>query len=60
MLQGGKKSRRVRVLIDSRAKANYLKRRLVVEMGIPALDRLTTSLASPNREPIYTYGNYEV
>jgi hypothetical protein len=49
--------RRVRALVDSGAKANYIKRKLALDMGIPLILRVTP-LTSPKGKRIHLYRDY--
>ena len=48
---------RVRALVNSGIEANYIKRRLALDIGIPLILR-ATSLFSLEERRIYLYGDY--
>jgi hypothetical protein len=58
ILKVGKEERRVKALVDSGAEANYMKRRLAMEMNIPAIKGETTPLVSPKGRKIYSYADH--
>jgi len=49
--------RRVRALVDSGAEANYIKRKLALDIGIPLILRVTP-LTSPEGRRIHLYRDY--
>jgi hypothetical protein len=55
ILKVGKEERRVKALIDSGAEANYIKRRLAIEINIPVIKGEITPLVSLKGRKIYSY-----
>jgi hypothetical protein len=53
-----KEEHRVKALVDSGIKANYIKRRLAIEINIPVIKGETTPLISPKGRKIYSYMDY--
>jgi hypothetical protein len=58
ILKVRKEERRVKALIDSGIKANYIKRRLAIKMNILVIKRETISLVSLKGRRIYSYIDY--
>jgi hypothetical protein len=58
ILKVRKEEHRVKALIDSGVKANYIKRRLAIEMNIPVIKGETTPLVSLKGRKIYSYVDY--
>ena len=58
ILKVGKEERRVKALVDSGVEANYIKRRLAIEINIPVIKGEITPLISPKRRRIYSYADY--
>jgi hypothetical protein len=58
VLKTGIEEYRVRALVDSGAKVNYLKRRLAIEINTLVIGRGTTPLVSLDRKRIYSYIDY--
>ena len=54
----GKEEHRVKALVDLGAEANYIKRRLIIEMNILVIKGETTPLVSPKGRRIYSYVDY--
>ncbi len=50
--------RRVKALINSRAEANYIKRRLAIEINAPEFKGSNTPLVLPDGRRIYSYADY--
>jgi hypothetical protein len=57
-LKVGKEERRVKALVDSGVEANYMKKRLAIEINIPVIKGETTPLVSPKGRKIYSYADY--
>ena len=58
ILKVGKEERRVKALVDSGVEANYIKRRLAIEINILVIKGETTPLISLKGRKIYSYVNY--
>jgi hypothetical protein len=58
ILKVRKEEHRVKALIDSGVEANYIKRRLAIEINIPVIKGETTPLISPKGRKIYSYVDY--
>ena len=58
ILKIGIKEYRVKALVDSGAKVNYLKRRLAIEINALIIKGGITSLVSLDKKRIYSYINY--
>jgi hypothetical protein len=58
VLKTGIEERRVRALVDSGAKVNYLKRRLAIEINALVVGGGTTPLVSLDGKRIYSYIDY--
>ena len=58
ILKVRKEERRVKALVDSGVKANYIKRRLAIEINILVIKGETTPLVSPKGRKIYSYADY--
>ena len=58
ILKVRKEERRVKALIDSGVEANYIKRRLAIEINILVIKGETTPLISLKRRKIYSYADY--
>jgi hypothetical protein len=58
VLKTGTEERRVRALVDSGAKVNYLKRRLVIEINTLIVRGGITPLVSLDGKRIYSYIDY--
>ena len=58
ILKVRKEERRVKALVDSGVEANYIKRRLAIEINIPVIKGEITPLISPKGRKIYFYVDY--
>ena len=58
VLKTGTEERKVRALVDSGAKVNYLKRRLIIEINTLVIIGGTTPLVSLDKKRIYSYADY--
>ena len=58
ILKVGKEERRVKALVDSGVEANYIKRRLAIEINILVIKRETTLLVFLKGKRIYSYIDY--
>ena len=58
ILKVGKEEHRVKALVNSRAEANYIKRRLAIEMNILVIKGETIPLVSLKGRRIYSYADY--
>jgi hypothetical protein len=58
ILKIGIKEYKVRALVNLRAKVNYLKRKLVIEINALVIRKGITLLILLNRKRIYSYINY--
>jgi hypothetical protein len=58
ILKVRKEEHRVKALVDSGVKANYIKRRLAIEINILVIKGETTPLVSLKGRKIYSYADY--
>jgi hypothetical protein len=58
ILKVRKEEHRVKALINSGIKANYIKRKLAIEINIPVIKGEITPLVSPKGRKIYSYVDY--
>ena len=58
ILKVKKEEYKVKALVDSGVKANYIKRRLAIKMNILVIKRETISLVSLKGRRIYSYIDY--